>query len=207
MDTAIVENGYIKVTKDGRFFRTYNGTECRLVKTKPKRYEYYYITYRRNGYQERKPAHRVYAEAFIPNHIGDEAVVLAKDNNLLNISDENLYWATNSDRLNRYYDNATDDFNNCSSCGVRTWKLEKGGLCSSCKQKVQTQQKAIKRKENRIAKYKEEFQHVDMDVITTREADMINMRINDCTLEEIGEKYSLTKEGVRQILNRVKKKF
>ena len=208
MDTAIVENGYIKVTKDGRFFRTHNGRQCKLIKSRIRNRDYYYITYKDvkgDNKQIHRLAHNLYAEAFIPNEIGEKAVVMAKDDNLLNISTDNLYWTTNNERLSRYYKN--QERHACAHCGKKVHRLKEGELCAPCKQKEFNRQLSIKRKEERLKQLKEEFQHVDMDAISTREADMINMRINDCTLEEIGEKYDLSRERVRQILTKVKKKF
>lgn len=210
METAIVENGYIKVTKDGRFFRTYNGRECKLIKSRIRNRDYYYITYKDvdgDNIQKHRLAHNLYAEAFIPNEIGDRAVVMAKDDNLLNISTENLYWTTNNERLSRYYESKESERNACAHCGTKVHRLKKGGLCAPCKQKELNRQRSIKRKEERLKELKKEFQHVDMDAISTREADMIRMRLNDCTLDEIGYKYDITRERVRQILNKVKKKF
>lgn len=206
METAIVENGYIKVTKDGRFFRTYDNTECPLVVNEQKGRKYYTVTYTRNGYGEVKYAHRLYADAFIPNDAGDDAIVLARDGNHLNLSTENLYWSNKKDNFENLYVKLKENAPTCVKCGKKIWKM-KDVKCSYCKTKEYHEAISDERKKKRIEKYKKEFQYVDMDVLPTREADMVNMRIKDCTLEEIGNKYGLTKEGVRQILNKVKKKF
>lgn len=207
METAIVENGYIKVTKNGRFFRTYNGKECNLNTIRIKNKAYYYIVYSLNGKQVNRYAHRLYAEAFIKKSESSGDIVMAKDGNLMNLSDDNLYWSDNSKRLTEHYRTNKDNRNSCSVCGTKVYGLKKGDMCSYCKKDERARLQTIERKQKRLDKLKKEFQHVDMDVISTREADMINMRINDCTLEEIGEKYDLSRERVRQILNKVKKKF
>lgn len=93
----------------------------------------------------------------------------------------------------------------CTICGTavqRTTKKE-GYTCGDCRRKKRRKEAAEENERRRIARIRKELEgakHID-----ERTTNMILLRRGGLTLEEIGDHYGLSRERVRQILERATK--
>jgi len=95
------DDGYL-ISSDGevKSLKRYHKSDSRILRHKPGKYGYRYLTLYKDGHKLTKKIHRLVAEAFLPNphnkkevnHIDGD-----KNNNCL----ENLEWATSSE--NKYH--------------------------------------------------------------------------------------------------------
>jgi len=199
-----VKDGLFEVYRNGEIFRInrLGKFKCPFHKT-GRGGKYLSVSNTIDGKQKQFLVHRLIAEAFIPN-LENKPQVNHIDNNGHNNNVDNLEWVTAAENINHAYkNNLIDHYVNggpCKYCQKET--RSKDLTCPFCKKKLKEEQIRIK-KTYRIW---ESTKNIDVDLLTNREKDIVSLRRKGMTLEEVGDFYGITRERVRQIINRTNRK-
>lgn len=210
MGSVFVADGYIKVTEEGDFYRAYNGRKCVITEafvSKENKIDgiaYGVVTWMNDCVQLRDYAHRLYAEAFIEKPSENHVLVSAKDGNFLNLTKDNIFWITKSERAEELHARLYTEKITCQKCGHRYYNKKSIKKCPICKYKEKRAQLSAEKSRKKLESIKKEYAHVDVDKLTNKKRAILDMRLKGMPLVEIGENLGISKQAVDQSLQRMK---
>lgn len=204
-DLPSLYDGVFKVADDGRIYRRKNCGYVLAPQTKAsKNNRYLVVTAMICGKQKGFYVHRLVAEAYIPNP-QNKPTINHLDNNGFNNHVSNLAWATYKENTDHAVENglnrsiATRGVP-CICCGEPT--LVKDGVCTACKVESKIIEKRATVIERKAQIVEVILNEVDIDEISERNLDFLRLFSRGATLQEIGDKYGITREGVRLVIDR-----
>ncbi|MBR3517994.1 MAG: HNH endonuclease [Lachnospiraceae bacterium] len=196
----------LKVCSDSTFYffcRDGYWKKCNMVKVgRPEegRRKYLSVVWMKNGEERRGYAHRLLAEAFIPNP-GNKRIVSFRDGNSLNISLDNLFWADASDlkRQKKVFQ--------CTECGKKIVysQKEKVQLCRTCMQRQYSRRRSEKTSQKKEQKL-EEFKDLLLRANISLDTRYVRMHLAGYSVTEIAKCYGCSKQCVSAFLIHLRKK-
>lgn len=203
MEGKIVRDGLFKVYPNGLIYKKKNGVweKAHIFENQIKNSKYQLVTTYKNKKQIHANVSRLIAEAFIPNPENKQNVAHL-DGDSSNNSIDNLVWVTPKERAQMYVDmgrgrKLEDVGNPCIICGGLT--ASKNSICPKCKKEKKLYEEQLAR----LEKIKEKFKDIDIEGLSKRNRIIVEMRLKDKTLQEIGDRLGITRERVRQIEERI----
>jgi len=203
-DGKIVEGGRFRVYPDGAIekmgkdglYKTVKLTVCNVGSKHSFRKELQ-TSYSENGNQTHYYAKKLIADAFVEKKEGDWSISY-KDGNFENINSDNLYWVSKEDRVEKAVETRKkNSLKPCAGCGVEI--TSRTGLCVKCTRLKNRKQKNI----DTISEIKKRYESVDAERLVGNRKDVLELKLQGCTLEEIGNELGFTRERARQILNSI----
>lgn len=204
-----------KYTSDGRFrlsgdkvYFQADGREIPVTineTAKDNRYLMYSVRY--EGKYIRGMLSRLVADAYgiVPSDSLKNPVLRYKDKNTKNCSPENLYWVSHSELIQDAWKSRTQEnlLRPCISCGYVVEEEKVKGLCAPCTAKIK---KWEKNKENFFF-YNDLLVDAKAAGLSESAIERMKLRRSGETLDSIGKRLNITREGVRTSLNRCEKKI
>lgn len=206
MVTKIVCDGRLKVSNQGHIWKIKDGVEtpAKIFGTANRQgtQRYPAVSLQENGKQKHYFVHRLIAEAFVPNP-ENKPIVLHKNWDLQDNKAKNLEWVSHKERFRRsreagYYDPEKRK-KICLHCGELT--AAKDRVCTKCKYDLKSESKKARRNTEITKELK------DLDICTAtddRVTQIIDMRKTGATYQQIGERFGISRERVRQVLDKAK---
>ena len=195
----------LKVCSDSTFYffcKDGYWKKCNMVKVgrEEGRRKYLSVVWMKNGEERRGYAHRLLAEAFIPNP-ENKRIVSFRDGNSLNISLDNLFWADASD-LKR----EEKEFQ-CTECGRKIIYSQKSKvqLCRVCMRKQYSNKRseeASQRKKQKLEEFKDLLLRANISLDTR----YVRMHLAGYSSTEIAKCYGCSKQCVSAFLINLRKK-
>lgn len=203
-DGKIVEGGRFKVYPDGTIERMGKDGLYKKVKlivsnvgAKHSIRKELQTSYSENGNQTHYYAKKLIADAFVEKKEGHCSIAY-KDGNFENINSDNLYWVSKEEIAEKAVETRKENaLKPCAGCGVEI--TSKTGLCVKCTRLKNRKQKNI----DAISEVKKRYELVDVESLVGNRKDVLELRLQGCTLEEIGNELGFTRERARQILNSI----
>lgn len=202
MRHAFVRSGKLLVVEDQTVYRVKGKLlyKCAVSKTS-RGYRYDQISYQENGKQKHVTVHRLMAEAFIPNP-GNKPQVNHIDGDPGNNNLENLEWVTAKENIQHAYD--TGLIRTLANTPYRCIKCENPvmnnkGLCKVCKSGLN----ALKGRLLSKQKQRERFKNIDSSLLKPKYQKVVRSRYRGDTLQEIGDRWGVTREYIRQLEKQV----
>ena len=213
MDTN--SNVESKYTSDGRFrlsgdkvyFQADKGEIPVIINetAKNNRYLMYSVSYK--GKYIRGMLSRLVADAYgiLPSDSLKSPVLSYKDKNSKNCSPENLYWVSQSELVRDGWKSRTQAnlLRPCVSCGYVVEEEKVKGLCAFCTAKMK---KWKKNKENFFF-YNDLLVDAKAAGLSESAIERMKLRRSGETLDSIGKRFNITREGVRSSLSCYEKKI
>ncbi len=200
-----VHGGIFRVAPDGRVYRLRRDGHYELTPqhTTSRGGKYFAVSYVRDGKQKNFLVHRLVAMAHIPNP-ENKPEVNHKDGYGHNNNAENLEWATRKENVDHALKSGLMRSLEtrgipCAECGSPT--LSKESLCTTCKTKRRIVENTEKRRDEIALKILDRVDVLSEKDVGDRPIEMLKLRVAGFTLAEIGRRYGLTRERVRQILD------
>lgn len=204
-----------KYTSDGRFRLSgdkiyFQADEGEIPVTvyeaaKNNRYLMYSVSY--DGQYIKGMLSRLIADAYgiVPSDRLKNPVLRYKDNNSKNCSPENLYWVSHSELIRDGWKSRTQEnlLRPCVSCGYVVDEKKVKGLCAFCTAKIK---KWEKNKENFFF-YNDLLVDAKAAGLSESAIERMKLRRSGETLDSIGKRLNITREGARTSLNRCEKKI
>jgi len=187
MQTKLILNGRFEVTDTGEVCRIKNGVKVpvRITICTVHGREYGHFSYYENHKQKHIYHHKAIAEAFLLNP-NNYPLVRFKDGDSLNVCVDNLEWCTPKQRANK-------DIGKCA-CGSRT-RAERS-ICRKCENaKTQKIRKGI-RQANKVLNIQQGLEGINESSLTPRQLEVVRIRRNGLTYEQIGKELGITRQGV-----------
>lgn len=198
MKSASVKDGLFEVFEDSEIYKHQHGQVVLAKKFNSSRNGmYHYVSATVNGKQKHYSVHRLVAEAFCPNP-DNKPHVNHIDGNGHNNLPSNLEWCTPSENTQHAYDTGLIKAKpyTCKYCREKMGRVKSDGICTSCRKALEEEEI----RQERIYKLRKQFYDVDLTKCKPLAAEMIGLRIQGYTLQEIGDKLGFTREYVRQLL-------
>lgn len=201
MQSKVIQDGKFEVFENGEVYRIKNGT-----KTKPsiswqvtKNKKYGWVTYSENGKQQRYLVHRLVAEAFCENP-NNYKLVYHVDGNSENNNASNLKWVTAKMSVQLSNDLGLCDRTKlkvpCEVCGQLT--ESKTMVCGKCRAELKRETLKMQKCDELADKLEE----INFEILKPEHKEIILLRMEGKTLEEIGRIFGVTRERIRQIIER-----
>lgn len=204
-DLPSLYDGLFKVARDGRVYRRKNDRYVLATQTKYSlNGRYLAVSAYVDGKQNHYYVHRLVAEAYIPNP-ENKPTVNHRDCNGRNNAVSNLEWATYQENTNHAVFNGLN--RSVATCGVPCVccgnpTLTKNRVCRACKIESKIIEKRLSVVERKAEIVEVILNKVEIDEISERNLDMLRMYSRGATLQEIGDRFGITRERVRQIIDR-----
>lgn len=195
VESVTLKDGAFEVFKNGRIFRNHDfgKVECPVSLTN----KYSVVSAMVDGKQKHFYVHRLMAEAFIPNP-ENKPQVNHKDGNRSNNDLSNLEWVTAKENVVHAYEtNLAHPFINgepCADCGDPTNAKDK--VCPDCK----LERAKEVRKAKTLFEIAESVAHIDTSLLTEKQKQVVDLRKEGKTYEEIGNVLGITRQGVQSSL-------
>ena len=207
IESRYTSDGRFRLSGDKVYFQA-DGKEIPVTineTAKNNRYLMYSVCY--EGKYIRGMLSRLVADAYgiVPSDSLKNPVLRYKDKNSKNCSPENLYWVSHSELIQDTWKSRTQEnlLRPCVSCGYVVEEEKVKGLCAHCTAKIK-----------KWEKNKENFFHYNDLLVDAKAAGLsesaierMKLRRSGETLDSIGKRLNITREGVRTSLNRCEKKI
>lgn len=198
--------GKIRVAKDGRIYKPKEGGYVLAPQYHFGRDgKYRAVSIQENGKQVHLFVHRLVAEAYIPNP-ENKPEVNHLDGDPSNNNVENLEWCTRRENAVHAVKTglmptiATQGIP-CRRCGTLILR-SKDGLCSACRLQERINYSLAQRNDQRGKMIEDAFEKLDLGNISERDFNIILDYARGKTLQSVGTKYHLTRERIRQIIDK-----
>lgn len=199
----IVLGGRFAVSPAGEIWRVKGGQMYpATVNPTSKDQRYLVVNYCSQGKQRHVYVHRLVAEAFIPNP-DNKPQVNHKDGNPRNNAVDNLEWVTPAENIQHAYKEklmlANAGATNCQVCGRPTRRAN--SICPLCQREVDNAANAYNR---RVERMDEAAELLGCRHLTTRQLQIVNLRGQGLTQQEIAEKLGVSRQRVSECLQRAR---
>lgn len=198
----IIRNGKLLIVEDQTVYRIKGKLlyKCAVNGTS-RGYRYDSVSYQEDGKQKHVTVHRLMAEAFIPNP-ENKPQVNHIDGDPGNNAIENLEWVTAKENVRHAYD--TGLIRTLANTPYRCIKCESAvmnedTLCGDCKSDMHSLKNRLKAKQ----KQRDQYRGIEVSKLRPRYRKIIRSRFRGDTLEEIGNRFGVTREYIRQLEKQV----
>lgn len=196
--SKLVQGGKFRVLENGVIYKIKNGKETLATIVMTSRLKKYgVVTFTENSKQKPYYVHRLVAEAFCENP-NNYPQVSHLDGNMSNNIPSNLKWCTAKQSTIHAYRTGLIDkakyTEPCQVCGQPTGA--KDGICSICKREILRQAKA----DSALSELREKLSVINPEFLNPKQAEIVSLRQEGKTLQEIGDKFQMTKQRVEQII-------
>lgn len=194
-------NGIFEVHQDGTIYRhSKKGRHlCKQMDTS-RDGRYKCVTATINGKQKQFYVHRLVAKAFIPNP-NKKPQVNHKDGNTKNNNLSNLEWVTAKENIMHAYQHnlipTLKTADECMTCNNKT--MSKDGICSQCKENTKRIIRRTKMLEDRV----NQVAHLNLDLLTSKQKEIVEMRLQAKSYEEIGDILGISRQAVEHSIKLV----
>lgn len=208
-DCKKAQNGLFLVSTDGRVYRARgNGYELAPQTYAGRNRSFARVSVYDNGTQEHYYVHRLVAEAHLPNP-DNKPCVRHKDYNGKNNHAENLEWCTFPELTAKnaeagLYNRLNTRGVPCIKCGKLTLKADR--ICRPCAIKMEQIRQREAKKDIKRDLAISIIKSIEPDLLSKRDSQILAMYGDGVTLKQIGDKFGITRERVRQIINRLQNK-
>ncbi len=203
MRTVIIADGDFEITDCGDVYKITNGMREEANITMAGRGQIYkMLSYKQDGKWKNEFVHRLVAKAFVPNP-NQYNVVHHKDGNPTNNHYENLEWCTQKENMAYAYEAGAYAhlFTECVICGSAT--MAKDSICPSCRAKQKADYKRMQARDEKAVAVKSALDKIDMSALSPRDERVITLYAEGLTFSEIGREFGLTRERIRQLIDRI----
>lgn len=203
MRTVIIADGDFEITDCGDVYKITNGMREEANITMAGRGQRYkMLSYKQDGKWKNEFVHRLVAKAFVPNP-NQYNVVHHKDGNPTNNHYENLEWCTQKENMSYAYEAGVYAhlFTECVICGSTT--MSKDSICPSCRAKQKADYKRMQSRDEKAVAVKSALDKIDMSALSPRDERVITLYAEGLTFSEIGREFGLTRERIRQLIDRI----
>ena len=196
--------GNLEIHEDGTVYRIKNGEKQEVKPTVLKVHgsNRLVVTYMENGVQKRPYLSREIAKRFVPNEHGYN-IVSFKDGDTTNVSADNLIWISDIERMENSVQNRKDNQKTCKKCGKRYDRTRQ--TCPRCVRIKERKAMAEERKRKRLEEISEKYKHVDKEQLSAEWKFILDSRLAGQTLQTIGDKKGVTRQYIKQILDKIEK--
>lgn len=198
--TVVVQGGKFLVTKDLEIYRVNSRgiNKCPQHKSSRKG-RYLIVTGSWEGKQQHFYVHRLIAEAFLPN-VENKPHINHKDGNPSNNSINNLEWVTPSENVTHAYSlGLIDPYTNGQACKYcKDMTRRDDGICTRCSHEKNLESERV----INVYKIWETLRDVDLGALNNRDREIIKLRMQGVTYQNIGDIFGITRQRVEQIINR-----
>lgn len=201
-----VEGGKFRVTREGVVYRrAKRGGWEHVPAYETGKNKYLTTSFFEDGVQRHYYIHRLAATAYIPNPEGKREVN-HKDGNPRNNHVDNLEWATRKENCQHAYAGGLIPSKStagkpCAECGKAT--VLRTDLCPLCSARARSEAERLSER-TEIALGIVDSANRRGDVLNERQIGIMRMLSEGKTYREIGESYGISRERVRQIIQRVR---
>lgn len=198
----VARGGKLLVVEDQTIYRIKGKLLYRCAVSRTGRgYRYDQVTYQEGGKQKHETVHRLMAEAFIPNP-ENKPQVNHIDGDPSNNSIDNLEWVTAKENIQHAYE--TGLIRTLDNTPYKCIKCEKptmndNEVCRSCKNEMSALKNRLKSK----LKQRNRFKNIDAKQLKPRYRKIVRSRFRGDTLKEIGDRWGVTREYIRQLEKRI----
>lgn len=208
MLTKLMYDGKLEISTNGDVFRIKRGNRiAAAVNHVSRNKSYATTTICIDGKQQFLYIHRLVAEAFIPNPEGKPHINHI-DGNPRNNNVDNLEWCTPSENTQHALKTGLmEPMKNSVPCVIcQKLTRAKGGRCPRCKREEAQRKATEKSQKKALANIRNELDGVFIRPKRTRDKEVLDMRLQGKTYEEIGDHYGFSRQYIHDIVRRTKVK-